>query len=396
MILKLQSRKLSSSMITVTKSKIMNETHQSKPQLILIQSTDTPIRRYLEKGVWDRQFFTLSQYSKDFKVYYYTCDNECMQPLMPEGVYHRYASISSKTFGVIHILYYLYLILSAFKWKKSSFSVVRFMGTNIPVLPLVKAISRKKFIISYECDWAEGVKKDYGGVKALISNITQRFAIMSADYLLCTMSWLQDIAIDRYKIKRRNTTVIPNYVNTEIFKPSLKKEKQIIYTGRLHWSKGVDLLIEAFNKFRRSNKEYRLVIIGVGNYLDTLKTRVEDEEAVFFAGSVPNNEVADYLSRSEIFVLPSRHMEGHPRSLIEAMASGCKCIASDVPGNRHVLIESKSELLLFESGNREKLVDKLSIAVKGDFKQQYRFAVENYPSEKCFDKEMSILKSHCK
>ncbi|MDE0471747.1 MAG: glycosyltransferase family 4 protein [Ekhidna sp.] len=310
---------------------------------------------------------------------------------MPEGVYHKHASISSKMFGVGHVLYYLYLILSAFKWKKSSFSVVRVVGTNIPVLPLVRAISRKKFVISYQYDWAEGVKKDYGGVKALISNTAQRFAIMSADYLLCTMSWLQDIAIDRYKIKREHTTVLPNYVNTEIFKPSSKKEKQIIYTGRLHWSKGVDLLIESFNKFRRSNKEYRLVILGVGDYLDALKTRVEDEEAVFFVCSLPNNEVAEHLGKSEIFVLPSRHMEGHPKSLIEAMASGCKCIASDVPGNREVLRESKSEELLFKACDSSDLYEKLCVALSSQNRSQYEFAIENYNPTNCFNTEKETL-----
>ncbi|MBC6401108.1 MAG: glycosyltransferase family 4 protein [Ekhidna sp.] len=365
--------------------------YQSKPLLILIQSTDASIRQFLEKGTWNRLDFTLSQYAKDFKVYYYTCDNECMQSLMPEGVSHRHASISTKMFGVMHILYYLYLILSAFKWKISSFSAVRVIGVNIPVLSLVKAISRKKFVVSYQYDWAIGVKKDYGGLKALISNTAQRFAISTADHLLCTMNWLQDTAINRYKIKKENTTVLPNYVNTEIFKPSSKKEKQIIYTGRLHWSKGVDLLIEAFNKFRKSNKEYRLVILGVGDYLNTLKTKVEDEEAVFFAGSVPNNKVAEYLSKSEIFVLPSRHMEGHPKSLIEAMASGCKCIASDAPGNREVLRESKSEELLFKVGDSSDLYEKLCVALSSENRSQYEFAIENYNPTRCFNAEKEIL-----
>ena len=346
---------------------------QSKPRLILIQSTDVLIRQLLERGIWNRQYFTLSQYAKDFVVYYYTGDNECMQPLMPEGVYHRHASVSSKTFGVMHILYYLYLILSAFKWKRVPFSV-----------------------ISYQYDWAKGVKKDYEGLKVLISNTAQRLVIMSADYLLCSMSWLQDIAIDRYKIKREHTTVLPNYVNTEIFKPSSKKEKQIIYTGRLHWSKGVDLLIEAFNKFRRNNKEYRLVILGVGDYLDTLKIKVEDEEAVFFVGSVPNNEVAEHLGKSEIFVLPSRHMEGHPKSLIEAMACGCKCIVSDVPGNREMLRESKSEELLFKACDSSDLYEKLYVALSSDNRSQYEFAIENYNPKKCFNTEKEILFNYIK
>ena len=96
---------------------------EQKPSLILIQSTDSPIELHLEKGIWDRQRFSLEQYAKEFKVYYYTSDLRSYQDLMPSGVTHKKAMMIIRPFGFRHILYYLYLVLSSFQWRAWSVPV---------------------------------------------------------------------------------------------------------------------------------------------------------------------------------------------------------------------------------------------------------------------------------
>ena len=59
------------------------------------------------------------------------------------------------------------------------------------------------------------------------------------------------------------------------------------------------------------------------------------------------------LRETDIFVLPS-YSEGLSNALMEAMASGCACIASDVGGNRF-LIQNGISGFLFPAGDRSAL-----------------------------------------
>ncbi|MGB3946511.1 MAG: glycosyltransferase family 4 protein [Bacteroidia bacterium] len=364
--------------------------------LVIIQSTDSPIQEHIDKGIWERQKFTLTQYAKPFDVLYYTCDKKNMQDIMPDGVIHKSAKITSSAFGVRHVLYYLYLILSAFKIRRLKNAVIRVVGVNVPVIPLVKLISNKHCVISYQFDWANGMKKDYKGIKPMVSGAVQSWVINSANYLFCTTQWLRDIAETRYAFPKQNITIIPNYVNTDVFKPIVPKKKQIVFAGRLHWSKGIDLLINAFNKFSLIHNDYKLIIMGIGEEEQKLKQLAANNSKIEFTGGVNNSVVAKNFNESEIFVLPTINMEGHPKALVEAMAAGCKCVASDVPGNNNVLIDSNSSDLLFVTKDADRLYEKLIHAVSLNNDNQYQFALKNYSSSICFEKEIDILQSFVK
>ena len=193
------------------------------------------------------------------------------------------------------------------------------------------------------------------------------------------------------ELKNKNITIIPNYVNTEVFKPSSEKKKQIVFAGRLHWSKGIDVLIDAFKKFSKTKPEYKLFILGIGEEETKLKQFAANHPDIIFTGGLPNNEVAKLFNESEIFVLPTINMEGHPKALVEAMASGCKCIASDVPGNNHVLIESNSKEFLFKSKDSNDLYEKLVLVSNTQSSNQYDYALKNYSANVCFQREIEVL-----
>lgn len=79
----------------------------------------------------------------------------------------------------------------------------------------------------------------------------------------------------------------------------------------------------------------------------------EEEEPpnVIFTGF--RDDISHVLSETNIFVLPS-FSEGLSNALMEAMASGCACIASEVGGNRF-LIENGISGFLFPAGDRAAL-----------------------------------------
>lgn len=98
--------------------------------------------------------------------------------------------------------------------------------------------------------------------------------------------------------------------------------------------KGVDVLIEGVRACATQGVDVHLVVIGDGKYRDrltALAAAMGVAGRVRFAGYLPRKQVTMELDAADIFVLPSR-TEGLPRALIEAMARGLPCIASDVGG----------------------------------------------------------------
>ena len=72
-----------------------------------------------------------------------------------------------------------------------------------------------------------------------------------------------------------------------------------------------------------------------------------------FRGVVPHGALARHYRDADCFALPSL-TEGHPKVLIEAMAAGLPCVASNCPGNRALVADGDTGLL-FDPGEPEAL-----------------------------------------
>jgi len=100
-------------------------------------------------------------------------------------------------------------------------------------------------------------------------------------------------------------------------------------TGRLTFSKNHRFLIEVFRNFHIQHTNSKLIIIGSGELQSNLKTQIREsglEDSVSLLGW--RNNVEDYLSAMDCFLLPSR-FEGLGIAAVEASGSGLPCILSD-------------------------------------------------------------------
>ncbi|SHG02835.1 glycosyltransferase [Pedobacter caeni] len=125
--------------------------------------------------------------------------------------------------------------------------------------------------------------------------------------------------------------------------------KFILGVGRLSFEKGFDLLIDAFSELRIKNID--LIIVGQGvekEHLTTQINRLNLQDRVILAGA--KDDLQDYYNQTELFVLPSRN-EGYPNALIEAMSSGCPCIAMDCEFGPAEIIEDGINGMLIPNGN---------------------------------------------
>jgi len=100
--------------------------------------------------------------------------------------------------------------------------------------------------------------------------------------------------------------------------------------GRLEFSKGFDILLEAFSKLR--DKRIELIILGDGSLRSELERQAEVlgiSKRVKLAGFFL--DPTEVLARSRLFVLSSR-WEGFGNVLVEALALGVPIVSTDCPG----------------------------------------------------------------
>jgi glycosyltransferase involved in cell wall biosynthesis len=142
----------------------------------------------------------------------------------------------------------------------------------------------------------------------------------------------------------------------------------VIFTGRLHPQKALDVLIRAFKHAIDvcSDLDWQLSIIGEGPLrleLEDLTAQLGIAPIVKFRGPIHN--VSDHLSKADIFALPS-WAEGMSNAMLEAMALGLPCVASNIGANKD-LIEHGEQGLLVVPGDANDLA-KAIIGLAGDEK----------------------------
>lgn len=133
--------------------------------------------------------------------------------------------------------------------------------------------------------------------------------------------------------------------------------------GEVNKNKNHSVIIDALEDFG----DTWFVLCGRGPLLEDLKKKAAERklsDRIVFAGY--RNDVADFYKMADLFVFPS-YREGLPVALMEAMASGLKCVASRNRGTNDLLPYSK---LRFEADDPEELKEKLHIAMTEDCSEE--------------------------
>ncbi|MCP4591007.1 MAG: glycosyltransferase [bacterium] len=118
----------------------------------------------------------------------------------------------------------------------------------------------------------------------------------------------------------------------------------LLWVGRLDPVKGLDELLGAFARVAETCP-CNLLLAGDGAYRPRVEQLIDDSPVrrrIFLLGS--RSDVPVLLKTADVFVFPSR-TEGMPNALLEAMAAGLPCVATDVPGCRDVVTHQVDGLL---------------------------------------------------
>lgn len=139
----------------------------------------------------------------------------------------------------------------------------------------------------------------------------------------------------------------------------------ILSVSRLQPGKGQDMLIDAFSLLHQDFPDLKLVLVGEGDFLETLQHKVEAlqlQDSVIFTGRV--DDVQTYYQHAKVFVFPSMwELEGFGLVLIEAMAYQAPIVTFD-RGPLNEIIQDQKNGLLAEQGLAQDLAKKIAVLLK--------------------------------
>jgi glycosyltransferase involved in cell wall biosynthesis len=172
-------------------------------------------------------------------------------------------------------------------------------------------------------------------------------AVCGADVVLAAADGVASSCVQR-RARHYGSAVIvqpfPTRVDTEIFRPASAESARaelgipggpvVVCCGRISRTKGWDLIVAAFARFRRVHSSATLIFVGDGEDRRALMRELMAsgvEGSVRITGFVPPGVVASYLNAADLVAVGSI-TEGWSLAMLEALACGKRLVSTKVSG----------------------------------------------------------------
>ena len=196
----------------------------------------------------------------------------------------------------------------------------------------IKILKRKKIPVVLHCHCNI---EDQIGSRAFPRKILKKVLNMSDGVIVLNRSSF-DFVSNNFK---KRVEIISNFIDGEtiIERKKINNEiKKLVFVGRVMKTKGIDEIIHASSVY----PQYDFFIVGhISQDYSNYKEIEKKCENLHFLGNIENKDVYKLLDESDVFLFPS-YSEGFSIALLEAMARGMPCIASNVGANKD-MIEDK-------------------------------------------------------
>ena len=163
----------------------------------------------------------------------------------------------------------------------------------------------------------------------LIALMREAILCRVADLVIVTTDSVATELRRRHGLGASQVVVIPNFIDPELFAaPRVPERGTVTMIGRLTKEKNVLAAVDAV----ASLPDARLRLAGAGALAPEVAARVRSSGGkIELLGPVPHTQVPRLLATTDVFLLCSL-FEGHPKSLLEAMAVGVPCVVTPSPG----------------------------------------------------------------
>ncbi|MGD9872955.1 MAG: glycosyltransferase family 4 protein [Kiritimatiellia bacterium] len=178
-----------------------------------------------------------------------------------------------------------------------------------------------------------------------------RYFLRRADTRFVAVSAACRDYVCRYlDVPARKVSLAYNSIDPELFSFNehlLQRPFKIGSGGRMVEEKGFAFLLAAARLLKDQGVDFRLLLDGDGPLRPSLERRARKlkiDDCVEFRGFLPS--MADFYKELDVFVVSSVDAEGLPTTLLEAMASGCAIVATDVGGSSEAVRNGREGLIV--------------------------------------------------
>ena len=273
---------------------------------------------------------------------------------------------------------FVYSFLASLRALFGRYDVIHFHAEGPAAMCfLPKLFGIRTVVTIHGLDWQ---RSKWGGFASKYLKFGEKTAARCADEIIVLSDAVRDYFKKEYG---RNTVYIPNGITQPDFediaeageKYGLKKDRYILYLGRIVPEKGIHYLIEAYSDMKT---DMPLVIAGGSShseeYFARLKRSAEGKN-IIFTDFVQGRMLRELYSNAYLYVLPS-DLEGMPISLLEAMSYSNCCLTSDIPECTQVCGENA---VYFRKSSVADLKNKLEYLIKNrDTVLEYKSRAQDY------------------
>ncbi len=203
----------------------------------------------------------------------------------------------------------------------------------------------------------------------------QRRFVLHSDKVIAVSQYVKKALISETFVDERRVEVVHNGVDGNPYK--IEKNSRdigglvhIYFIGRIERSKGILTIIDIVNKIDR---DVVLHVVGAGpcqKEAEKMVAKYKIQEKVIFHGKMPHYEFIKKV-HPDIFVFPTKRVEGFPMVIVEAMFAGMPTVAFDCGGVSDAVIDEETGFLI-DAGKEEEFKEKLEKLID-DFDMRQKF-----------------------
>lgn len=201
---------------------------------------------------------------------------------------------------------------------------------------LSKLIYRKKLLVRTGYDMEQFAKnegKSYFNI--LFYKFLTFISVKYSDYYSVSSESDLNYLLKKYPRYSNKIILRQNWANYEE-KINLKSRysNRILTVGRLESQKNYSFLL---NYFANNNLDFQIDVVGNGSELSYLRTLAKKKSLnINFIGQIDNRDLSALYKKYKYYISSSK-FEGNPKSVLEAMGSGCIVICSNIPNHSEII-----------------------------------------------------------
>jgi D-inositol-3-phosphate glycosyltransferase len=266
-------------------------------------------------------------------------------------------SFPSKLCKVLN--YYIRLIAYAFRSDSKLFHIqwpYKFVFLDRVVLPLFyKLLGKKLVFTAHNVD--RGVRD---GRSTWVNRWSLKALYRSVDHLIVHTARMKSELMIWFNIPTEKISVVPHGINSAVPDTALtrmeardwlglgQEERALLFFGNIDAYKGLDLLVDAVTRLRKSGTKLRLLVAGrvkeCPDYWQRIKAQIDTglgASVICHLGFIPDELVERYFKAADVLVMPYRSIF-QSGVLFMAFRFGLPVIATDVGAFKEDVIEGKN------------------------------------------------------